>query len=137
MSTNNSSNMRQFCIEGGPSLDRLLDMFKYAYDVTTSIGGSFVVAEGYTAPRGEPGAAYIPLEMKDIILTTIQHESGNDHCFNLSGYCKVALGESKWSTNWDEKEKKTICKSWKELVRASFDAFYDTKTRKGTITYFI
>ncbi len=131
------TNFRQFNIENGPNVDRLLDMFKYAFDKSVSIPGTFVVAECYTAKPDSPGAAYIPLEMKDTTILSIEHESGNDYCLNLSGHCRVALGERKSSSNWDPKEKATVCKTWRELVYARFDAFYNAKTRKGTITFFI
>ncbi len=124
---NTKSNLRQFNIEGGPNVDRILDGFKYAYDKSVSIPVNFVVAKSYTAPRDKPGCAFAPLEMRVSQIVSVSHESGNDTSLNIAGNCEVALGE----------EKRNISKYQSDLILARFEAYYDAKTRKGVITFFI
>ncbi len=128
--------IHRFNIENGPSMGLLVDAFKYAYDETVKIPVTFVVAKGYTAPLGDPGCAFEPLEMNATCITTLQHECGNSHSFNIEGNCRVALGKEHFETVYDAKERVNVCKKWTDLVPARFEAYFDTKSRKGTITFF-
>ena len=129
------TNMHAFNIENGPSLDRLLDLFKYSYDEAAVIPAHFVIAESYTCPLGDPGCAFTILETKDIHIRAISHESGNDYSYELSGWCHVALGECKSVTRIENGV--YVHSTWRELVSANFSAHYNTRTRKGTITFFV
>jgi hypothetical protein len=129
------TNMHAFNIENGPSLDRLLDLFKYSYDEAAVIPANFVIAESYTCPLGDPGCAFTILETKDIHIRAISHESGNDYSYELSGWCYVALGERKHASKIENGI--YVHSTWRELVSANFSAHYNTRTRKGTITFFV
>ena len=129
------SNFSQFNIENGPPLDRLLDMFKYSFEKTAVIPATFVIAEGYTCPPGEPGCGFTMLETSNFHIVSISHESGDDHNYLLTGWCRVALGEAKSSSKMENGI--NVCKAWRELVNASYEAYYNTRSRKGNITFFI
>ena len=101
-----------FNIENGPSLDRLFDAFKYAYsEYYDKVYATFLIAKSYTTPPGASGRAFRLLDAKDFRLTSIQHEDGSGQSFNLAGYCKV----------YDTPK--------------NFTAYYNAKTRKGTISF--
>ena len=134
---NTKSNLRSFRIENGPNVDRILDGFKYAYDKSVEIPVTFVVAEGYTLPPDQPGCAFIALEMKVRQIVSISHECGNSTSLIISGNCEVALGDEKHDSHWDPNRKANVVRVQKELVPAKFDAYYDARTRKGSITFFI
>ena len=74
---------RQYNIEGGPNIDTLIDAFKYAYDPVVKVPVTFVVAKSYTCPPGEPGCAYTPLEIRDIRIVSLAHESGSGVSLNI------------------------------------------------------
>lgn len=127
---------KSYGIENGPNVDRILDGFKYAYDESANIPITFVVAKGYTAPLDDPGCAFVPLEMKVRQILSVEHECGNSTSLNIVGNCEVALGEEKYESYWSQTEKANVCRTWRELVPARFEAYYDAKTRKGSITFF-
>ena len=129
------TNKHTLNIENGPNLDRLLDLFKYSYDKAASIPANFVIAEGYTRPIGEPGCAFTALETSDFHIKSIAHESGNGSSYELSGWCKVALGKTRRTMK--NENGVNVCSVWREYVAADFSAYYDARTRKGTITFFI
>ena len=130
------STRKSFNVENGPSLDRLLDAFKYAY-TEVSIPLSFTVAAGYSMPPDHPGSAILPLQMEDVRIVSLEHESGDDHSLNVRGNCLVALGEWTNSSRWDPVEKINVGKVFRKLIRANFTMYYDAKTRKGHIEYSI
>ena len=108
-----------FEIFSGPSRDRLVDAFKYAYgggDAYVTV--KFGVAVGYTMPPGHPGCAYVPMAIENIVIAGIEHEDGSGQSFNLHGYCTAALD--------------TIGKN---LDNYYFRAYYNAKTRSGTISF--
>ena len=129
------TNMFTHNIENGPSLDRLLDLFKYSYVKNAFIPANFVIAEGYTCPPGEPGCAFVPLETSDFHINSIAHESGADTNYELSGWCQVALGKTRRSIK--KEDGVNVCSTWRECISANFSAYYNTRTRKGSITFFI
>ena len=105
-----------FEVMDGPSKDRLIDAFKYAYDKEARVPVEFSVARGYTAPKDNPGCAYVVLDAKDFRILSLQHEDGSGHSFNIEGYC---------TANVDGRAKR-FC--W-------FKMYYETKNRKGVITF--
>lgn len=127
------STKKSFNVENGPSLDRLLDAFKYAYTEVV-IPLSFCVAEGYTMPQ-DPSSLISPLQMEDVRIVSLEHESGDDHSLNIRGNCLVALGEWTNTARWDEAQKTNVSKTFRKLIRAKFAMYYDAKTRKGHIEY--
>ena len=107
---------RTFKIEEGPTLNRIIDAFKYAYDKNARVELQFSVAEGYTTPTDQPGCAYVPLKVQDFRLNTIQHEDGSGHSLNLEGYCRAG--------------------SQNEVPQPmQFKAYYNTATRTGTMQF--
>ena len=105
-----------FEIYSGPSKDRLIDAFKYAYDGNAYVTIDFGVAIGYTMPPGHPGRAYVPMVIENITITGIEHK---DHvgCFNIRGYCVATLDTLGNDDNY------------------FFTAHYNAKTRSGTISF--
>lgn len=113
---------RHYEIVNGPNKDTLFDACKYAYSKTTKFAIDFEVAASYTMPRNHPGCAYVPMDMSDVTIHGIEHEDGSGESFNIHGICKVALHRSRLSN-----DAKLCCK---------FKAYYNAKTRTGTITFF-
>ncbi len=109
---------KYYDIVAGPNKDTLFDACKYAYNKTTKFAIDFGVAVGYTMPRNHPGCAYVPMDMSDVAIHGIEHEDGSGESFNIHGMCKAALRGS------------SDTKFYK------FKAYYNTKTRTGTITFF-
>jgi len=113
---------RTFNIEGGPNKDRLTDAFKYAFDKSAGVKVDFAVAIGYTGPEGSPGRAYILMNIYDIKILGIEHESSSGESLNLYGNCMADLDTIS--------VKKAVYKRYK------FKAYYDSQSRKGKITFF-
>ena len=109
---------RKFNIEAGPSRDLLFDSAKYAYDADAHVFIKFSVALGYTMPLGHPGCAYIPAKMVGTKIVAIEHEDGSGYSFNLQGYCEASLE-----------------RYGDQVEPYKFFAYYNAKTRKGTITF--
>lgn len=118
MSTKNSETEKFFDIVAGPNKDRLFDACKYAYDNTTQIPIHFTVANGYTAPKGNPGCAYAVMFIKDVVISSIEHEDGSGENFNLCGYCNVDS---------------VFIKDTPTHTSFRFRAYYNTRTRSGYI----
>ena len=114
---------RRYDIVGGPSKDTIFDACKYAYSKTAKVEVNFSVAISYTAPKGDPECAYIPMSITDVRIVSIEHESGSGEHFNLGGYCKADLN------NYGG-----VYATYKTY---RFEAFYNSKTRTGTIGFFI
>ena len=102
-----------FGIFDGPSRDLIFDSMKYNYE--TRIPLDFKIVKGYTAPKDDPVAAIVPLKTRDVEIHTIQHEDGTGFKFNLEGDIDIKVDDSGY-------------------VPRRFKAFYNAKTRKGTIT---
>ncbi len=111
---------RMFDIVSGPNKDALFDSCKYFCNRNAAIPIEFGVAIGYTMPKGHPGCAYIPMHIKEIQICGITHENGSGESFNLQGYCLADLGSIGDKVNYTSYE---------------FKAYYNSKTRKGTISF--
>ena len=107
---------KYYDIVNGPGRDTLFDACKYAYSKESDIKVELTVASGYTASKGSHQAAYKPMSVGDIIVSGIEHEDGSGRSFILHGYC---------SANVDSQIYK----------RHRFIAYYDTKKRKGKISF--
>lgn len=116
---NTSITERFYEIMNGPSRDTLFDACKYAYAESARVSIDFVVAAGYTMPKGHPGRAYIPMKLTDIVISGIEHENGSGESFNLHGYCRADLQISG-----------TTYSSY------YFRGYYNTKNRTGTISFY-
>ena len=113
----NTNEKRDYEIVGGPNRDVLFDACKYAYDKYVRFSVSFTVAIGYTMPKSDPRAAYVPMEVSDFKICGIEHEAGSGESFNLKGYCRAKLDLTSESRTYN------------------FKAWYNTKTREGTISF--
>ncbi len=107
-------------IVAGPNKDLIFDSCKYAYD-DVNLYANFVVAVAYTVPKGAAGRAYIPMAFSEGIVTEIDHEDGTGEKLKLKGYCRV--------------DTKAIAEKDVVLRARGFEAYYNTRTRKGTITF--
>ena len=110
---------RDFAIVGGPNKDMLFDACKYAYSKSTRVGVEFSVVAGYTTPIDDPGCAYVLMSISDMKITGIEHEDGSGESFNLIGYCRVSLSPLGNSV----------------LEPYKFNAYYNAKSRKGSISF--
>ena len=112
---NTKRTIREYPIVSGPNRDTILDAFKYAYDRASHVDIDFFVSEGLSMPEGHPGAAEVNMDVENWHMTSIQHEDGSGHSFNLEGWCCPKLDGKR--------------------VYADFKACYNARTRKGTITF--
>ena len=119
MNTNQTTE-RSFSIENGPNKDRLFDSCKYAYDGQVNLPVDFKVALAYTAPKDDPGCCYVLMPITDVSITSIEHEDGSGDKFNLRGYCEADLEITSGSPHYRSYE---------------FKAFYNSKSRKGYISF--
>lgn len=108
-------------ILAGPNKDALFDACKYAYSKTARLTVNFSVAIGWTMPKGDPGAAYIPMSITDVVITSITHEDGSGESFNLRGYCRADL--------------KNLGRFDANYKPYRFKAYYNSKHRQGCITF--
>ena len=113
----NTNKERSFEIVSGPNKDTLFDACKYAYSKNSKIAVEFGVALGYTMPRDHPGCAYFPMNMRGVVISSIEHEDGSGESFNLQGYCRASLDINQ------------------NLKAYRFEAYYNTKKRSGTICF--
>lgn len=117
---------RSYDIVDGPNVDRLFDACKYAYGcktgrLTIRIPIHFSVAIGYTLPKDQPGAGYIPMAIDGLVITGIEHTDNSGASFRLQGYCKADLNSMRGRSN--------------TLEPYRFEASYDSKARKGRISF--
>ena len=108
---------KNFEIISGPSKDAVFDACKYAYNKNTKVALDFKVAIGYTTPPSHPATGCIPMSITDTKITGIRHEDGSGDSFILCGYCHADLNGG------------TAYKLYK------FEACYNTKKRKGNISF--
>lgn len=101
-------------ITDGPSRDTIFDSMKYSYE--TRIPLEFKIIKEEPIPNHNNIFTSTPLATRDIEVHTIQHEDGTGFKFNLEGYLDVKVSEGGY-------------------LPRKFKAFYDTKARKGTITF--
>lgn len=76
----------RFDIKNGPGKDKIVNAFKYAFDRNVNFDVRFVVAKAYTAPKSDPRCAYEALPIRGLTVTSISHEDGSGHSFNLGGF---------------------------------------------------
>lgn len=111
---------RTFEIIGGPSIERLFDSLRYAYDPDGQIYVDFVVVKERLPiedPDGGPPLNGIrPLKMSHVRIVALEHEDGSGCSFNLKGYARGVNG------------------MFTSMI-SPFTAYYNSKTRKGTITF--
>ena len=106
---------RNYQIMNGPSADRLFDALKYAYDKKgANVTIDFDVSEGLTSHNKEV-AAYLKMDAKNWHISSITHEDGSGHSFNLAGYVAI-----KTSTEYEN---------------YSFSAYYNANSRTGSISF--
>ena len=120
MNTEKTEAKKCYEIVAGPSKDTLFDACKYAYSKTSKVTVDFAVPVAYTMPPDHPGCAYIPMNIRGIRICGIEHEDGSGESFNLHGYCRADL------TSTSEDATYTFY---------VFNAYYNSKTRKGTIVF--
>ena len=102
-----------FLIKKGPSRDKLLDGFKYAYDKGVALPIGLCVEVDKASP--------ITRDIKTVEVGTptideLKHTDDSDHLFDIKGYCY-------WRFN--EVGSFEFCE---------FEASYNTQTRLGFIT---
>ena len=111
---------RSFEIIDGPSLHTIVDAFKYADWPNVKIPLDFKVAVTYTAHPSNENAAYIPASIRNINVRGLKREKLDD-TLKISGVCEADI-----RTN----QKIKFFKLYK------FEAYYNTKIRKGRITLY-
>lgn len=116
--TTNRTKIFEKEIVNGPSKDTLFDACKYAYNSKVVIPIGFKVALGYTAPKDDPACAYVPMSVSGFRISAISHEDGSGESFSLSGCCHASLDPNPI-----------------HLDSYEFVAYYNSKTRKGTIKF--
>ena len=99
-------------IVSGPNKDALFDSCKYACIKGASIPINFDVALGYSLPKNDPKCCYFMMDVRDFKIMGIENEDGSGESFNIHGYVK------------------------KDGAQLRFKAYYNTKHRKGVITFF-
>ena len=97
-------------IVDGPNRDRLIDAFKYAYDQAATVVVSFTVLA-----RSVNGLLIME-EIKNATITAIQYNNSSE-CFIVFGFMPNTYNVGVPN------------------LRLQFKAFYNTKDRKGTITF--
>ena len=112
---------RYYDIVAGPSKDTLFDACKYAYNKNAKVTIDFSVAIGYTMPMDNPGCAYIRMAISDLRVVGIEHEDGSGESFNLHGYCRADLD--------------SFGGGYVTYKPYRFKAYYDTKSRRGCISF--
>lgn len=114
---------KYYNIVSGPNKDMLFDICKYAYSKTVKMNPKFAVAIGTTMPKDHPGCAYVTMAIEDIKILGIEHEHPTGESFMLHGVCKANPNSIAGNGL------NTIYTAYK------FKAYYDSKTRKGWITF--
>lgn len=100
-------NTKYFTIIDGPNKDLLFDAVKYAYSQQVRVNTNFTI-------KIDPKIANVCSIRKMRRIVGIEHEDGSGECFNLHGYLIVfLLGKE---------------------VECRFQAYYNTRTRKGTFS---
>lgn len=111
---------RIFDIVDGPSRDTLFDACKYAYSKAAQVPVYFGVVFGQM-PKNHPDCgAHLPMSIKDVKITGIEHEDGSGESFNLHGYCNADLNFMSEDATY---------------ATYKFEAYYNAKSRDGWITF--
>lgn len=118
------TNEKAYRIATGPSIDRLVDSFKYLYSTVAKVSIRFGVT-----PEREPKTPIINptqgaelLYVKNVRITTIQHRSKEYGSFNLRGVCDADV-------RIQDPELPIFYKT------CDFIAHYDANTGKGIIAF--
>lgn len=98
-----NANAKSYIILRGPGRDTLYEAMKYAYDYGVKIPIGFEVVDSLGHK----------IEIQDLRICSIEHESGTGYNLNLRGYVDLL--------------QKT------EYVPCKFSAYYDAKIRRGHI----
>ena len=114
---------QSFEIVDGPPRSDLFDSCMYVHDKDKELRLHFEIVMGYTMPPNHPGSAYIAMQTKAPMFTGISHEDGSGYSFNLDGY----IDADTHSFGVREEEA--------NFRRYLFRAYYNTRTRKGRITF--
>lgn len=124
MSTNINGE-KIFEISGGPNRDMLVDAFKYTYDHAAHVKVTFQVPFTYGVPLHETPFGekpqYYPMRLSDVRITSLEHEDGSGHSFNIHGYCRADLNPFRADN--------PVLSSYR------FKAYYHAQSRKGWITF--
>ena len=64
-----------------------------------------------------------PADVRDWRITSVAHEDGSGHSFNLGGYCSIY-------------NRSTSVPHGIVVLKARFSAYYNAKTRNGRIQFF-
>ena len=113
----NTNKTEYYEIIAGPNRDALFDACKYAHTDTARIPILFEVPITSTLPSDNRNNTYIPMAISGISITSIEYEDNSGESFNLEGDCYAdpdSTGESK---------------------PYRFQAYYNSKKRKGRITF--
>lgn len=102
----------------------IFDACKYAYSKSSHIDVYFSVVTGYTAPPESPECAYVLMDLSEIMIAGIEHEDGTGDKLNLHGYCKIN------ERGFSDALGGIMMRPYR------FEAYYDTKERKGMINFF-
>ena len=117
---NTNAKEKSFEITNGPSRSDLFASCERCCDKNSNINIEFEIVLGYTMPKDHPGCANILLQATDFKIAGIEHEDGSGNSFNIHGYCKANLEPYIGA----------------DLMPHQFMAYFNTKTRKGHITFF-
>lgn len=116
---NTNANEKSYEIVNGPSRSDLFASCERSYDAGTRINLEFSVSVGRTMPKDHPGCADVLMGITDVKIAGIEHEDGSGNSFNLHGYCRANLDSYVGAV----------------LKPYRFRAYFNTKTRKGYISF--
>lgn len=122
MNTTSKSATNCFSIINGPSKSVLFDSCQYAYSKDVKVYINFAIPQGYSNHSNDATKLYLPMQITDLVITGIQHEDGSGESFNLEGHCKVDIDYHIRNDG--------VCR----YQYRRFTAYYNSKSRKGTIT---
>jgi len=122
MNTTSKSATNCYSIINGPSKSVLFDSCLYAYSKDAKVYINFAIPQGYSNHSNDATKLYLPMQITDLVITGIQHEDGSGESFNLEGHCKVDIDYHIRNDG--------VCR----YQYRRFTAYYNSKSRKGTIT---
>ena len=110
-------NTKVYQIVNGPSKDRLIDAFKYAYDKKSEIPLDF-----HVVLRQESERSFVLMKTEEFRILSLQHEDGSGVSFNIVGYVYMSTLNPASGRHL-------------ALIETRFKAYYNAATRKGTIRF--
>ena len=122
MNSTSNSVTNCFSIFSGPSKSVLFDSCLYAYSKDVKVHVNFGISQGCLNDGNDATKMHLMLQITDIVITGIQHEDASGESFNLEGYCKVDIDYHIRNDG--------VCR----YQYRRFTAYYNSKSRKGTIT---